>query len=73
MARKPKPPNPFRWFDSSLEVIQLAVVLYVRYPLSLRNVQDLAFERGIEICHETVRKWVDGTVSANVLLGRINA
>lgn len=55
MPRKPKPDNPFRWFDSSPEVIQLVVMLYVRYPLSLRNVDDLAFERGIDICHETVR------------------
>jgi len=37
MARKPKPDNPFRWFDSSPEVIQLVVMLYVRYPLSLRR------------------------------------
>ena len=29
----------------------------VRYPLSLRNVEDLLFERGIDICHETVRRW----------------
>lgn len=28
-----------------------------RYPLSLRNVEDLLFERGIDICHETVRLW----------------
>ena len=55
MARKPKPDNSFRWFDSSPELIQLVVMLYVRYPLSLRNVEDLAFERGIDICHETVR------------------
>src|SRR5450756_1753314 len=27
------------------------------YPLSLRNVEDLLFERGIDICHETVRLW----------------
>ena len=59
MARKPKPYNPFRWFDSSPEVIQLVVMLYVRYPLSFRNVEDLAFERGVDICHETVRKWVN--------------
>jgi len=59
MPRKPKPDNPFRWFDSSPEVIQLVVMLYVRYPLSLRNVEDLAFERGIDICHETVRSWVN--------------
>ena len=53
-----KSDNPFRWFDSSPEVIQLVVMLHVRYPLSLRNVEDLAFERGIDICYETVRKWV---------------
>jgi putative transposase len=29
----------------------------VRFPLSLRNVADLLFERGIDICHETVRHW----------------
>ncbi len=32
-------------------------MMYVRFPLSLRNVEDLLFERGIEICHETVRHW----------------
>jgi len=32
-------------------------MLYVRFPLSLRNVEDLLFERGIDICHETVRLW----------------
>jgi putative transposase len=52
-----KPPNPFRWFDSSPEVIRLVVMMYVKYPLSLRNVEDLLFERGVDICHETVRLW----------------
>ena len=56
--KRPKPPpDPFRWFDSSPEVIRLVVMMYVRYPLSLRNVEDLLFERGIDICHETVRLW----------------
>jgi putative transposase len=32
-------------------------MMYVKYPLSLRNVEDLLFERGIDICHETVRLW----------------
>ena len=49
--------NPFRCFNSSPEVIRLVVMMYVRYPLSLRNVEDLLFERGIDICHETVRFW----------------
>jgi len=57
MARKKKPHDPFRWFDSSPEVIRLVVMMYVKYPLSLRNVEDLLHERGIDICHETVRHW----------------
>jgi putative transposase len=49
--------NPFRCFNSSSEVIRLAVMMYIRYPLSLRQVEVLLFERGIDICHETVRFW----------------
>jgi transposase-like protein len=37
--------NPFRYFNSSPEVIRLVVMMYVRYPLSLRNVEDLLAER----------------------------
>jgi len=47
--------NPFRCFNGSPEVIRLTVMMYIRYPLSLRQVEDLLFERGIDICHETVR------------------
>ena len=50
-------PSPFRYFKTSSEIIRLAVMLYVRYPLSLRNVEDLLHERGIEVSHETVRFW----------------
>jgi putative transposase len=49
--------KPFRCFNSSPEVIRLTVLMYIRYPLSLRQVEDLLFERGIDICHETVRFW----------------
>ncbi len=49
--------NPFRYFNSSPDVIRLAVMMYIRYPLSLRQVEDLLFERGIDICYETVRYW----------------
>ena len=49
--------NPFRYFNSSPEVIRLVVMMYIRYPLSLRQVEDILFERGIDICHETVRYW----------------
>ncbi len=60
--------NPFRYFDSSPEVIRLVVMMYIRYPLSLRQVEDILFERGIDICHETVRFWA--TVSVRCLQPR---
>jgi putative transposase len=47
--------NPFRCFNSSPEVIRLTLMMYIRYPLSLRQVENILFERGIDICHETVR------------------
>jgi transposase-like protein len=45
----------FRSIRTSPEIIRLAVMMYVRYPLSLRNVEDLLHEWGIDITHETVR------------------
>jgi len=50
-------PSPFKYFKTSEEIIRLAVMLYVRFPLSLRNVEDLLHERGIDISHETIRFW----------------
>jgi putative transposase len=49
--------NPFRYFNSSPEIIRLTVMMDVRYRLSLRQVEDLLHERGIDICHETERFW----------------
>ena len=49
--------NPFRYFKTSPEIIRLAVMMYVRYPLSLRQVEDLLHERGIDVSYETVRAW----------------
>ncbi|MEP2533628.1 IS6 family transposase [Shimia sp.] len=49
--------SPFRYFKTSPEIIRLAVMMYVRFPLSLRNVEDLLHERGIDVSHETIRFW----------------
>jgi putative transposase len=49
--------SPFRYFKTSPEIIRLVVMMYVRFSLSLRNVEDLLHERGIDISHETVRFW----------------
>jgi putative transposase len=58
--------NPFRYFKTSREVIQLAVMMYIRFSLSLRNVENLLHERGVDVCHESIRLWVDrfGTLFA---------
>ena len=47
----------FRYLKTSPEIIRRAVMMYVRFPLSLRNVEDLLHERGIDISYETVRCW----------------
>jgi len=49
--------NPFKYYKTSPEIIKLAVMYYVRYPLSLRQVEDILHERGIDVCHETIRYW----------------
>ena len=40
--------NPSRYFNSSPEVIRLTVIMDIRYSLSLRQVEDVLFERGID-------------------------
>jgi len=57
MPHPKKLASPFRYFNSSPELIRLVMLMYVRFPLSLRNVEALLAERGIDICHETVRHW----------------
>ena len=52
-----KPASPFRYSDSTPVLICEVVLLYVRFPLSLQNVEDLLFERGYDLCHDTIRLW----------------
>ena len=47
----------FRYFKTSSEINQLAVMLYVRFPLSLRNVEDLLHECCVDVRYESVRYW----------------
>jgi len=49
--------NHFKYYKTSPEIIKLAVMYYVRFPLSLRQVEDILHERGIDICHETICYW----------------
>lgn len=48
-------PSPFRYFKTSPEIMHLAVMLHVRFPLSLRNVEDLLDERGDDVSLKTIR------------------
>lgn len=58
---------PFRYFITSPEIIRLAVMMYVRSPLSLRNEEDLLHERDIDISHVTVRFWLNKFGPINIL------
>ena len=49
--------SPIWYFKTSPDIIRLAVMMYVRFPLTLRNVEDLLHERGIKISYEAVRFW----------------
>jgi hypothetical protein len=47
--------NPFKYFKTSPGLIRLAVMMYIRFPLSLRDVEDRLHELGIDITDETAR------------------
>ena len=57
MPRPRQPESLVHCFNPSPAVIRLVVLMYVCLPLSLRTVEDLLFERGIDLCHEMVRFW----------------
>src|SRR3712207_8016540 len=52
------PPISYARHQFPPEVIRRAVWLYLRFTLSYRDVEDLLAERGLEVSHETVRRWV---------------
>lgn len=50
--------NPFRYFNSLPQIMRLMVMIYFRYPTSLRQVKDLLLEPGVDIFYEMVRiRW----------------
>ena len=48
----------YRYCHFLPDIVQHAVWLYCRYSLSLRDVEELLAERGIEVSYETIRRWV---------------
>ncbi len=61
-TRRPGPParmpSGFTGFRFPPEVILLAVRWYLRYGLSYRDLEELLAERGIEVDHVTLYRWV---------------
>ncbi|WP_342236314.1 IS6 family transposase [Inquilinus sp. OTU3971] len=51
-------PPDYAGYRFPSDVIQRAVWMYLRFTLSYRDVEDLLAERGIEVSHETIRRWV---------------
>lgn len=43
---------------TSPDIMRLAVMMQVRFPISRRNIEDILHQRGIEISPETVRFWL---------------
>lgn len=52
-------PNPFRYLNRSAGGNRLTVMLYVRYLLSLRLVEDILFKRGIDVSNKTAALWLN--------------
>src|SRR5512132_3045134 len=55
---RPAPRSAFAGYRFPREVIALAVRWYLRFGLSYRDVEELLAERGIEVDHVTVYRWV---------------
>ena len=49
----------YRGYRFPPEIIHQAIWLYLRFTLSLRDVEDLLAERGVALSYETVRRWVN--------------
>src|SRR6266508_505376 len=54
----PVPPSAFAGFRFPADVIVLAVRWYLRFGLSYRDVEELRTERGVEVDHVTIYRWV---------------
>ena len=52
------PVNPFKWKHYAVEIILLNVRWYLKYPLSYRNLEEMMAERGVEVDHTTIMRWV---------------
>ncbi len=59
--------NHFKGKQFKKDVIIVAVGYYLRYNLSYREVQELLYDRGINVCHTTIYRWVQEYSNARIL------
>jgi transposase-like protein len=50
--------NPFKWRHFQAEIILLCVRWYLRYSLSYRDLEEMMLERGLQVDHTTIYRWV---------------
>lgn len=50
--------NPFKWRHFQSDIILVCVRWYLRYPLSYRNLEEMMLERGLDVDHTTIYRWV---------------
>ena len=50
--------NPFKWRHYQAEIILLNVRWYLRYSISYRDLEEMMSERGLEVDHSTINRWV---------------
>ncbi|EFF25393.1 transposase [Enterococcus faecium E1679] len=62
--------NHFKGKQFKKDVIIVAVGYYLRYNLSYREVQELLYDRGINVCHTTIYRWVKSTAKSSIIFGR---
>src|SRR6185312_7949946 len=53
-----KSQNPFKWRHFQAEIILLCVRWYLRYSLSYRDLEEMMLERGLQVDHTTIYRWV---------------
>lgn len=52
----------FKWRHFKKEIILMLVRWYPAYPLSYREIEELALERRLEVDHSTINRWVINTL-----------
>jgi putative transposase len=62
--------NHFKGKQFQQDVIIVAVGYYLRYNLSYREVQEILYDRGINVSHTTIYRWVQNMANYSIKFGK---